>query len=161
MRKKLALTVLVLGIITLTTAHHAHAKDHSKMGKGDMSLENKLMKKLHCIFMMQDELGMTEEQLNKIKELKLKTKKDLIKKKAEIDILAVDIKAQFWGNTLDATKTKDLISKKYDLKKEKASIVVDGYVALQNILTDSQKKKMKDLCNAKPKKNMMYEKMKR
>ena len=92
-----------------------------------------------------EELGLSDKQVGKIKDLKVNTKKNLIRKNAEIEILAIDIKAGLWKDTVDSAMLGKLIDKKYEIKKEKAKSTVNAYAALKNILTKGQKEKLKGL----------------
>ena len=92
---------------------------------------------------MSEEL--TDEQIKKVKALKLDTKKDLIMTNAEIDVLALEIKAEMWMDSIDLDSIDKLIDKKYDLKKGKTKSLVASYAALKNILTKGQKTKMKEI----------------
>ena len=77
--------------------------------------------------------------------IKLNSKKDTIEKTAEIDILALDIKAGLYGDTVDSAQLGALIDKKYKIKAEKAKATVGAYAALKGVLTEAQKEKMKEL----------------
>jgi len=133
--------ILVLGLTTLGV----YAFGHGKMKSHGDGFENKFYGK--ACFMMEnsEELGLSDETVKKIKELKLKTKKDLIKKDAEIDVLALDIKAAMMEDSVDITALNALIDKKYELKKEKAKVLAGSYAALKGMLTAEQKDKMKKL----------------
>ena len=133
---------LALGVVTLE-AYARHDDGKTKAHK--MSFEDKFSMKIHSIFKNKDELGISDNQLEKLKDLKINTKKDLIKKDAEIDILALDIKSEMYGDSIDTVAVNKLIDKKYEIKKEKAKSLVGACAALRNILTKDQKKKMKDL----------------
>ena len=53
----------------------------------------------HTIFENHVELGFPEENLHKVKDLKINTKKSLIRSTAEIDIIEVDIMAKMWEDS--------------------------------------------------------------
>ncbi|MFH1577829.1 MAG: Spy/CpxP family protein refolding chaperone [Candidatus Omnitrophota bacterium] len=108
-------------------------------------LEEKFAHKAHFILENKEGLGLSEEQVKKIKDLKLETQKGLILKDAEIDIVALDIKDGLYQDTVNASAVNKLIDKKYELKKQKAQSLVSAYAALKNILTDEQKEKMSEL----------------
>ncbi len=147
----LVVFVLVFGILTL----EAYARDSGKTEKHHGDFEKKFSYKARFILENKKELGLSDEQVKKIKDLKIKTKKDLIRKKAELDILALDIKGELWKGTIDTDRVNKLIDKKYELKKERAKSSVNTYVALKSILTNEQSKKMKEL-RKKCKKEMMH-----
>lgn len=146
MSKKIMGTVLVIFalIFSISTAE-VYARDCGKM-KGYQCLEEKFSCKTHFILKNKEELGLSDKQIEKIKDLKIKTKKDLIRKNADLEILALDVKSGLWKDTIDTDTVNKQIGKKYDLKKEKAISLVNAYAALKDILTKEQKEKMKDLC---------------
>ena len=104
-----------------------------------------MFNKAHFLFKNKEELELTDKQVEEIKDLKISTKKDLIRKKAEIEILALDIKAQMYGDAIDTKAINELIDKKYELKKAKTKSLVEAYAALKKVLTKDQKKKIKEL----------------
>lgn len=73
-------------------------------------------------------------------------------KRAEIDVLKIDIKAKLWEDTIDKKGINKLIDKKYELKKEKAKALVDAYAQFNNILTEDQKKTLKTIIRQRRKK---------
>ena len=77
--------------------------------------------------------------------LKLNTKKNVIKKRAEIDVLRIEIKLKLWEDTIDKKSINKLIDKKCEIKKEKAKALVDAYAQFKNILTEGQKKTFKTI----------------
>jgi len=138
-------TFLVLFLVFGSFAGEVYAFDQGEKEKSHFSLEDKFSKKTKLILSNQDELGLSDEQVKKVKELKLETKKGLLKANAEIDIIALDIKAKMWTDSIDTNSVNKLIDKKYDLKKEKTKSLVAAYVALKDILTKEQKEKMGEL----------------
>ncbi len=124
-------------------------------GKGSgqgCGFEKKLFSKLHLVLIHQEKLKLTEEQIGKIKQLKMSTKKDLIKREAEIDLVTVDIKTKICENNICQKSIGELIDKKYDLKKTKAKALVGVFAELKDILSDEQKKQLgKIVCKASKK----------
>jgi len=118
---------------------------YDKDGKSDYGHKDEIHKKAKVILSNKTELGLTDEQAAKIKALKLKTKKDIIKRKAEIDLVAVDLRAQKRKDPVDTKAVHALIDKKYELKKEKAKYSMAAYVELKGILTAEQKSKLKEI----------------
>jgi Spy/CpxP family protein refolding chaperone len=117
--------------------------------KGESDMSDQISEKAMMLIANDDELGLTEDQLKKIKDLKHKTKKDMIMKDAEIDVVAVDAKALLWDDPIDIVAVNKLIDSKYDLKKAKAK----AFVAALADLTKEQKDKLKAIM--KDQKKMM------
>ncbi|MCA9395377.1 MAG: Spy/CpxP family protein refolding chaperone [Candidatus Omnitrophica bacterium] len=121
-----------------------HGRGHGqRRGKRDKGMDGMLYAKTHFLLKHQDELGLSEDQVKQIKKLKLSTKKAVIAKEAEIDIVTVDLHAVLWEESPDAAAVRSLVSKKYDLKKEKALTVTDAFLQLKTVLTAEQKEKAK------------------
>jgi len=143
MGRRLVIAVLFVCVALLAT--HVYAEGHGKMKDGHWDLEGKFCKKAMLIVKNQEELGLSDEEVKKIKDLKITTKKDLIMKKAEIEVLGLDIKAALWEDTIDLGSVNTLIDKKYELKKQKTKSIVAAYVALKGMLTKEQQGKLKSL----------------
>ncbi len=143
----LVIAALVMAVGLMGTAAFANhgGKGGYQCAKGKGSLEEKISDKAHFLMKNQEELGLSDAQIAQVKDLKMNTKKDMIKRDAEIEILALDIKSALYGDTIDTKAVNTLIDKKYDLKKEKTKVLVGAYAALKEILTKEQKEKMKDL----------------
>jgi len=146
MKSKCILTiVLISGLIFGGAAAKVYAFE-----KGDKEhhwdLEEKFTGRLKMILSNKDALGLSEEQIKNVKDLKMKTKKDLIRMDAEIDVTRLDIESAMWDETADTETINKLIDKKYDLKKEKAKSLVAACNALKGILTKEQNDKMKEMC---------------
>ncbi|MFC1755069.1 Spy/CpxP family protein refolding chaperone [Thermoproteota archaeon] len=146
----LAVSVLICSVFT----SGLYAKDCGK-SKGDISMEGKFSKKIMLIFKNKDSIGLSDEQMIKIKDLKIAIKKDIIRAQAEIDIVAVDMKSQMYNNDVDLDALNKLIDKKYDLKKAKAKLIVGACSALRGILTKEQKEKMKEFMKGRMKEHHM------
>ena len=129
----------------------------SECGKKDCKdkpLDKKVLKKLHMIFEHQEELGISDDQLAKIKELKVALKKDLIQKQADIDLVKVDIRSALYEDEINLNSVDKLIDQKYETKKSKSKQVVSTLAQLKKILTKDQMDNLKNLkrkgCPLKP-----------
>ena len=97
------------------------------------------------ILMNQQPLSLSEEQVGMIKNLTLEVKKKLIKQKAEIGILKLDISARLSEPALNPEVIHQLIDQKYELKKVQDKSFVDAYAKLKSTLTADQNKKLKEI----------------
>ena len=116
---------------------------YGSQGKG--KLEEKFYKTAWLAMKNAEELGLTEEQVDKIKALKFQVKKDVITKTAEIEILGVDIKEQMWEDKLDVQAINKIVDKKYELKKEKTKYIISAIANLRNIIGEDNVKMMKKM----------------
>lgn len=149
MKRKLILMMaifLVLGsMASVVSAEYGKGKSVRMHDEKGMSMEDDFFKQVKTIYSNKEDLGIEEGQLAKIKDVKIALKKDLIREQAELDLVMVDIMAMMYADELDGKVMKDLIDKKYEVKKAKAKRVVDACMSLKDILTEEQKAKMKEM----------------
>ncbi len=154
-KKLLAGVVCLISLLFLCSVTQVYAYKHGEKGrpygkKADLS--DKFFKKVHIIYKNQEELGVSDEQLTNLKTIKIRQKKELIRKKADIDIIAVDIKAMLWEDKINLEAINKLIDEKYELKKTKAKVLVEAYSKLKDLLSEEQKTKLKEFCMMEGKK---------
>lgn len=149
MKKKLfGISVIVLMFCVLAVS--AHACSGKKGEKSShFKLEDKFSYKAHLMLENQEEIGLTEDQIESIRALKLETKKSLIKQNAEIELLSVDMKAELYKDVIDVKALKKIVDKKYDFKKAKMNMVIDAYAKLKGVLDEGQRHFLKELWKEK------------
>ncbi len=141
--KSKILASLVFGLVILFSGvNTAFSFGPGKMGD---SLEAKFHEKVMMILSNQDELGLTAEQLQKVKDLKINLKKELIQTNADIEIISLDINSEMMNDTINLETVNSLVDKKYDLKKSKTKSIIAACADLKNILTSQQKDKLKEI----------------
>ncbi|MFH1552248.1 MAG: hypothetical protein ABID83_01225 [Candidatus Omnitrophota bacterium] len=146
MNKKLIVIPLIMLFCVFSLAPYVAQADGYKKEKGyDKGLDEKIFCKAKFILQNEDELGLSDKQVEKIKALKFETKRELVKRDAEIDLVMIDIKEKLYMDKVDVPGMNALIDKKYEMKKEKAKYLVKQYADLKAILTDEQMDKMKAL----------------
>lgn len=146
--------VLVLAVSISTGYTYDSGRSCSRgYSSKSYSTKDKIMHKAHFMIENKEGLGLTDEQVKKIKDLKMKAKKESIKAEADIEITALDIKSAMWEEKIDTEAVNALIDKKYELKKQNAKSMVKTYAELKGILTAEQKAKMKELYKACKKKS--------
>lgn len=146
MNKKTVISAfLAFALVFSFTVFRAYAYDGGKREWSHQGLGKKFFYKARLILKNRDELGLTGKQLKKIKSLKIKTKKYVIRKDAELSIIALDVKAAIMEKQIDTAAVNKLLDKKYDFKRDKAKSLLAAYAALKRILTDEQKGKLKNI----------------
>jgi len=139
-----AFLVLTLTMVpTVSLAQNKCAKCAKK--KYSKSVKDKFFKKVHAIYANQEKLGISDKQLNKVKDLKLALKKEIIRKDADIEILKIDIKSLLYADKINVGAINKLIDQKYDAKKAKSKKTVESYAQLKKILSEEQQAKLKSL----------------
>lgn len=156
MKKTVLILALFIAASVLAIQPAALAYDGRKCSDcgRKMGLDDKFFGKVSFLMDNEEELGLTEEQIDKISSLKWDTKKSLILKQAEIDVIALEMKSGLWQDTIDAPALSKLAEKKYDLKKDKAIKLIESYAALKQILTNDQRDMAKKIWKQQ-KKEMM------
>jgi Spy/CpxP family protein refolding chaperone len=147
MRKVIAVLIgliFVVGVSSLGYCRGDYKKSHA-----DIKFEDKISMKMHAIMMNKEELKLSDKQISKIKTLKIETKKALIMKNAQIEVLAVDIKSGLWSDKIDVKNINKLIDKKYNIKKEKAKVLVSVCARIKKILSKEQVESLKEIIKAK------------
>ena len=142
--KRLVVVSLVI-ILAIIASPFAYSDSGYKKLKEKVNLEEKMLMKVHMIMKNQEELNLSEDQIESIKNLKVNTKKELIKKNAEIDILCVDIKSKLWEEIIDIKEINKLVDKKYALKKEKTKSLIAACAKIKKTLSKEQKQNLKKL----------------
>ena len=143
MKTRSSLVVLLAVTLLLLTGSSVFAGMHKWMV--DVGLEDKVMMKLHMIFEHKDDIGLTDKQMDQIKVLKIAMKKELIRKNADIEIVALDINVMLYDDKIDTDKINVMIGQKYELKKAKTKLLVKAYAGLKDILTAKQKDQLKEI----------------
>ena len=142
----LGMVVLLLAVFSAGGLYAKECGHGKKEGHG-YDFGKKVLGKMHLAMANKEELALSEDQYQKIKALKISTKKDLIRNKAEIDLVAIDIKSKLSEDTIDVEGVNKLIDQKYELKKARAKALVGACVKFKGILTAEQQQKMKKMCS--------------
>jgi len=91
-------------------------------------------------------LGLSDEQLAKLKNVKHAAIKDLIRQKADADVIAVDVKSAMYADKIDLKTVNKLIDAKYEAKKKMALTYVKAVSDAEGVLTAEQLSKAKKIC---------------
>ncbi|MBU0549191.1 MAG: Spy/CpxP family protein refolding chaperone [Candidatus Omnitrophota bacterium] len=150
MKKKLIVVLILAIFLALSCGVSFADRDSCSGGCGQPrsqyeKMQNNVEEKAYLLFKNKERLGLSDKQLEGIKDLKLKVKKDLIKMEAEIEILELDIEAATYSDVTELEAINAHIEEKYELKKVKAKYLIAAYAELKGILTEEQKAKLKDI----------------
>ncbi len=139
--------VVLLGLtISLSNAYAHH--EHSGYGGGGEGFERMFFMKSHFILEKKQDLGLSDDKVEAIKNLKLETQKMLIKQEAEIQVLGLDIMAKLHDYPVDAEALNKQVAQQYELKKAEAQSLVEAIAKLKGTLTKDQNDKMHQLWEA-------------
>jgi len=107
--------------------------------------------KAHVLLENQKELGLTDDQVKTIKNLKLQVEKDEIRQNADRETFMLDLKSKLHEDKIDVEGAKALIDKNYLAAASAAKSNLDAYAQLKNTLTPAQEAKIKELWEKKSK----------
>jgi Spy/CpxP family protein refolding chaperone len=138
---KKTLTILIVFAVVGSFALSGTASAESNKCSDDMAITLAM-----TIYQNKEELKVSDEQIAKIKELKIAYKKEMVQKKADIKVKGIDIKALLWEDDIDLAKVNGLIDEKYDMKKEKSKLKLSTYVHMKNILNKEQQEALEVVC---------------
>ena len=110
---------------------------------------DKIMKKAHFLLENKDEIGLSEEQVDTIHDLKLQVKKSLIRNEADMQIMMLDMKSKLGDETLDVEGLDAMIDQGMGQMAQTAKANVDVYAKLKAVLTPEQAEKAKALWTKK------------
>jgi len=105
------------------------------------------------------ELGLSDDQVEKIKAAEYSLKKSVIKEDADIESLALDIKEALRKDVVDLNAVNSLVDQKYAIKAQKTKEDIAAYANLKALLTKDQHKKMKEIWGSKGKEKMGHKGM--
>ena len=143
MRKIFTLLMVLCLVFSFSVFAFADNKDWHRKKDG---MESKICKKIHMAMKYGEELGLTDEQQDQIKDLNIKLKKDMIQYNAKIDIVKIDIKSKLWNNKIDQVQVDKYINEKYDIKKAKAKVLISYLIDFKSIFSEDQMKQLKGYC---------------
>jgi len=110
---------------------------------------SKLMKKTQFFMENQKELGLTDEQMKAIKDLKLAQEKESIRMMGEKQIFMLDIKSKLSEDKVDTAAIGAMIDQHTAAMAKAMKDSVAAYAQLKAIPTEDQMKIAKDLWSAK------------
>ncbi len=119
-----------------------------KGGRGHHGF-GQFMQKAHFILENKEELGLTEEQVNTIKDLKIRVKKDLINLRAETQLNMVDIQSQLKTDDVNVQAVNALVDQGFANTSTRVKSIIDSYAKLKSTLTPEQKAKLKEIFKGK------------
>ena len=102
----------------------------------------------HLILENYEEIGLTDEDAKKVRELKVGTKKGLIRNTAEAELLMVDIISSLYADKQDVAEINRLVDKKFEIKKAGMKKLIAAFVGIKKLLSKEQMKQLKAICKS-------------
>ena len=114
-------------------------------GRGGDPLARTFFKQVHFVMRSQEKLGLSEDQINAVRSLKLEVEKSLIRQKAETRVSEVEIESALRQDKVDAEALQKLIDEEYEGRKAQAKTLAAAYLKLKDTLTPEQQKSLQGL----------------
>ncbi len=87
-------------------------------------------------------LDLTTDQVKKLKEERIKKQKQMIKLRAELETLLVDLRSEAGKDEADLSRVEILASQIGELRGKMTAARIKSVIYLRSILTPEQKRKM-------------------
>ncbi len=151
MKKALLASLIIAGMVmaNTTTVQAWSGKKGGCMkcaSKAEKCKISKLKKKVKPLWKNQAELGITDDQLKQIKEIKHAAIKEMIQLKADKDIIMVDLKSAMKSPSINVGQVNSMIDAKYATKVKTAKTFVKALADIQQVLTEEQRVKWLEMC---------------
>lgn len=104
---------------------------------------NKVLKKSRFLLANADEIGLSDDQTAKIKEIQTEAKKNSIRMAADMQIMEMDMEAKMSQEKLDVDGLNAMIDQGMPAMATQAKGAVQQYAALRGVLDDQQMAKAK------------------
>lgn len=154
--KKTLLPLIVILIMASMLMAVDGKKEHCKDGFPGSDLhhgqkedtDRSFHKKGDRMMSLMKELDLTEYQQEEIKQIKEDNRKENIQKRADIDILEIDLRSAMIDNDFEAARkiTREIS----ELKTEKAISDIDQKEEIWNLLDSTQREKFEEMIKEKP-----------
>ena len=92
-----------------------------------------------------DKLGLSDEQIKKLDNIKRKYSKDIIKQDAEMKIAEIDLGALLKESEINLSEVKEALKKVESTETQIRYLRIMAFVEARKILTDEQKNSLKKL----------------
>lgn len=159
----LALMAMPLAAVPAFAGHGKDCKDgrcslHEKKGccksgcdksSEQCPLAAKFMEKAHFFLDNQQEIGLSEEQVKTIKQLKMERKKAFIRQKAEYEVFGIDLKMKLYESPLDVDGINGMIDQFSASMANGSKETVAALAELKSVLDDTQMAKAKEIWKKK------------
>jgi len=100
---------------------------------------------------LREELGLTDEQVDKLKSIKLEHQKAAIKTESELKLKRLELRELMEAGEPDEFAVKAKVEEIGELKTQLAMNRIDGGLKARKVLTDKQQKQLKELRKRPPK----------
>jgi len=154
--KKIMMFILFVGMtMFLTSPAFAHSMDGQYGGKGcsckmdkgqyQCPIAKKAMMKAQFLLENKVEIGLADDQIKNIKDIKLQMEKDSIRQGADMKMFMLDLESRLMEDKVDVEGVDAMIDKGFTSAAASAKSNLAAYAQLKGLLTADQVAKMKAL----------------
>ena len=138
--------LLAFAVSTAAFAHHEGGQacpmgagnEHGMREQSPCPVTNMLLMQAHEAVEHSKDLGLTADQIQAIRDIKIEAKKNNIRMKAEMEIMEIDMKVMMKADKFDAEAFKAMMDKGMPQMMENGKKVVDWYAKFRSILKPEQ-----------------------
>lgn len=94
---------------------------------------------------LRQELGLTDEQMNKLRQMRNQSRRNSIRSRAEIQIKELELGEQLEAARPDRAAIDRLVREMADLRAQQMKAMIDMRLGLQDVLTADQRQKLRGL----------------
>lgn len=135
-----------------------------KMGPAMMGREGMMggfcgehvLKGSHFYFFMSKEIGLSDEQLDKLKKIKMESKKKAIRLKAELEVTEIELEELLKDDPIDMKEVEKKVSQIVSVKKEKMLLKAGKKADMSAVLSKKQRETAEKLRWEKKRECMMW-----
>ena len=93
---------------------------------------------------LQNELGLSKEQIEKIKNLKFSTDKEIVRLRSQMELKEIDLREELSKDQPDMNLIRNLVKAKHSIMADIELAKVKEYTGVKNIMTPEQVEKFKE-----------------
>ncbi len=100
---------------------------------------------------IQQEVGLSDSQIKKIKDIKFSTDKDVVKLRSDMELKEIDLREELSKDNPDMAKVEKLIRAKHSIMADIELAKVKEYTEIKKVLTPEQIEKFKQAMESRAK----------
>jgi len=132
------ISVSVLSFLLILLFIYPTCAAARSLKSSDFSIKNQLFTHIESSLDRVEQMEFSKEQVGKINKIKLDLDKELVKRKAEIDVIKLEIQSMIWQQKMDVKAINSLLDQKYKIKNALARFIVSSMKKFNDVLTEEQ-----------------------
>ncbi len=138
------ITAVVLCGVSLDQAY-AQSNYRGRASRSSSSLlKEKFSSKQRMLIKNKEKLGLSDDQVARLEQLKANLEKGNVMKEAQIQVIDIDLRSMLAADVVDLNKVNQLIDAKFEFEKARVKEEAQAYAELKSILDPQQRRAMKN-----------------